>query len=94
MVEFISYNGEYPNLCSGLLVIKVNGKLYEIRHCLYSSGQCFFDDDYNEVVTEGDWGISEYKLKLNNLSELIPFREEIEKVVNDNVQKGCCGGCL
>lgn len=54
----------------------------------------FFDDDYNEVVTEGDWGISEYKLKLNNLSELIPFREEIEKVVNDNVQKGCCGGCL
>lgn len=55
MVEFISYNGEYPNLCSGLLVIKVNGKLYELRHCLYSSGQCFFDDDYNEVVTEGDW---------------------------------------
>lgn len=92
-VEFVSYDGEYPNLCSGLLVIKVNGKLYELRHFLSSCGKCYFNDDGNEIVTKGDWEISEYKLE-TYYPELIPFKEEIEKVVNENVEKGCCGGCL
>lgn len=26
MIEFVSYNGKYPNLCRGTLIIKVNGK--------------------------------------------------------------------
>lgn len=93
MVEFISYNGEYPNLCRGLLVIKVNGKLYELRNCLYSCGKCYFDDDGNDIVTQGDWEMSEYNFE-KYYPELMPFKEEIENVVNDNVQKGCCGGCL
>lgn len=92
-VEFVSYDGKYPNLCSGLLVIKVNGKLYELRHFLSSCGKCYFNDDGNEIVTKGDWEISEYMLE-TYCPELIPFKEEIEKVVNENVEKGCCGGCL
>lgn len=29
MVEFVSYDGAYPNLCSGQLVLKINGQARE-----------------------------------------------------------------
>ena len=28
VVEFVSYTGKYPNLCSGVLTLKINGKIY------------------------------------------------------------------
>lgn len=28
VVEFVSYTGKYPNLCSGVLTLKINGKTY------------------------------------------------------------------
>ena len=28
MIEFVEYTGRYPNLCSGILVLSVNGKEY------------------------------------------------------------------
>lgn len=31
-IEFVSYTGAYPNLCSGILTMKVNGKEYEFGH--------------------------------------------------------------
>ena len=27
-VEFVSYTGRYPNLCSGVLTLKINGTTY------------------------------------------------------------------
>lgn len=93
MVEFVSYDGKYPNLCSGLLTIKINGKLYKLNRFLYSCGSCYFDDDWNGIVTKGNWKINEHMLE-TCFPEIISFKEEIEKVVNENVEKGCCGGCL
>ena len=89
MVEFVSYNGKYPNLCSGTLVIRVNRKEYAISH-LCSGGSVSFDEDWNPTVEEGRWTIDEYYLP----EEIKQYKEEIEDVVNDNVEYGCCGGCI
>lgn len=28
MIKFISYDGKYPHLCSGVLTVDINGQLY------------------------------------------------------------------
>lgn len=43
MVEFVSYNSKFPNLCSGTLVIKVNGEEISLENYLISGGQCWND---------------------------------------------------
>ena len=87
-VKFISYDGEYPCLCMGTLTIEVEGKMYNLKNCLSSGGIVSFTEDWDEVVTEGDW-------ELRNLpEELIKYQKEITQLINDNVPYGCCGGCI
>ena len=89
MVEFISYDGKYPCLCMGTLTIKVNGKTYWLNNKMISGG-CIMRDGYWNMWSEyGDWEID-----LEKYPELEPYKEEITKVVNDNVEQGCCGGCI
>ena len=87
-VKFISYDGSYPNLCSGTLVVEVDGIIKEFKHCLSSGGSVWFDDDWSEHVEQGAW-------------RFIPEEDMdgetwkgIEEVVNENVPWGCCGGCV
>ena len=88
MVKFISYDGSYPNLCSGDLVIEVNGKKYELTdHPLSSGGSVSFTEDWDEIVTDGEWNV-------NVPDELKEYEEEITDVVNSHVPYGCCGGCV
>ena len=89
-LEFVSYNGEFPNLCSGKLIMKLDDKVLEFPdHCLSSCGNVSFNDDWDEVVTTGDWVITDFPED---------FPEELKdlalELVNDNVNKGCCGGCV
>lgn len=88
MVEFISYDGCYPALCVGTLVIKVDGKIYELRNILGSGGWICIDDDV-EYAHEEPW-FFEHDLP----AELMSYEEEILRVVNENVPFGCCGGCI
>jgi hypothetical protein len=89
-VEFISYNGKYPTLCYGVLVIKVDDKEYSLSGCLHSGGSVTSDSDWNFDVSTGPWEINESSLPV----ELQKHYEEIKKVVNANVEYGCCGGCI
>lgn len=91
MVEFISYDGKWPNLCRGTLKIKVNGIFYSLKYAMCSGGSVWFDKDWCDHVESGPWTID---IDEKEYPELIPYVEEITKVVNENVPQGCCGGCI
>lgn len=83
-VEFLNYDGEYPCLCTGTLTIKINGKSYGLHNVLCSGG---WITGYEEV--KGPWAVD-----LRDYPELEPYKEEITNVVNENIDYGCCGGCI
>ena len=89
MVKFISYDGKYPCLCMGTLCIEVNGKQYLFYHAMHSGGYIGHDEDWNMWAGQGEWEIN-----LFEHPELEPYKEEITRVVNENVPQGCCGGCI
>jgi hypothetical protein len=90
-VKFISYDGDYPCLCYGTLVIEVKGKVYELKNVLVSGGSVWFDpEECSFDVVQGEWEISDIFLP----DELKPYIDEITEVVNCEVPYGCCGGCI
>lgn len=101
-VEFISYTGEYPNLCSGILTLKIDGKIIKFGHSYKSpepmlpvfwasGGSCGFSNNYSVAhVDEGRWIIDPMNLPM----QFRKYADEITEEFNDNVPHGCCGGCL
>jgi hypothetical protein len=86
----IQYDGAYPNLCSGNLIVTIDSKQWIFPpYCLSSGGSVSFDDDWNEEVTDGDWSIREWP---DNFPE--KFKENIVDAVNEHIPHGCCGGCV
>jgi hypothetical protein len=89
-VEFVSYDGDYPNLCSGTLVMSVDGNLWKFdSHSLSSGGSVSFDDNWSEEVTDGEWGIHTWPDDYPEEAE-----DRTVELVNENVHWGCCGGCV
>jgi len=89
-LSFVSYSGEYPNLCSGILILSLDGKRVVFPdNCLYSGGYVTFNEDGSEEVGEGPWSIATFPEGFP--SEL---ETEAERLVNENVVYGCCGGCI
>ena len=50
-VKFISYTGEYPNLCSGVLTLEIDGKEYKFGH---DFTMYHFHKDINDWVQEDE----------------------------------------
>lgn len=93
-IEFVSYDGKWPCLCLGTLVLEIDGVKHSLKGGLCSGGTCWIDDDYNEHVTEGEWDIDfDYEdwLALNLTDE---EKQYIVRLFNENVENGCCGGCI
>ena len=86
----IEYNGKYPNLCSGDLIVIIDDKEWIFPpYCLSSGGYVTFDDDWNEEVGNGPWSISKYPKDFpENLKKVV------ESAVNEKISWGCCGGCV
>lgn len=97
-IKFINYTGKWPNLCSGVLTLEVNGKIYKFGYeqeydKFWSSGGCcgFIDESYTEeFISQNEWIIDKDELP----DELKNYSDEISRVFNENVEQGCCGGCL
>jgi len=55
-LTFVSYDGGYPNLCSGTLILAVGSEKFVFSsHSLSSGGSVSFTKDWDEVVTSGEW---------------------------------------
>lgn len=103
-IQFVSYDGKYPNLCSGNLELLIDGKKHIFDHILISGGCAGVDlKTYEEYCEEGDWSISFWdnngKATITNLKdeEIVLTDEELNyltRLVNENVPCGCCGGCI
>ena len=96
-VEFVSYSGEYPCLCMGMLTLKIGGK--EVK---FGNRYSYKDVDYptfwqsggridsNYHVYSGEWEIDVEELP----EQFWDVADEIDRVFNENVEFGRCGGCL
>lgn len=105
-VKFISYDGKYPNLCSGVLILEIDGKEYKFGYnffdtdedpnnpnlkCFWhSGGSVSFNDNWDESVWEGEWEIDVDELP----EQFWDVADEIDRVINENIPWGCCGGCI
>lgn len=87
MVIFVSYSGEFPCLCFGVLKIEVDGKVWELENALVSNGDCGVTDDGEDYWITAKWSV-------DLPEQLKPYEKEITALVNENVAWGCCGGCI
>lgn len=88
-IEFVSYDGENPNLCSGTLIVKVDGEERKVNCKLISGGSIKCNKNWDCIVEQGAWTI-EFKDYAFSKKE----QKYITKLVNKNVPFGCCGGCI
>jgi hypothetical protein len=86
----IEYDGDYPNLCSGHLIITIDGIVWDFgKYNLTSGGTVWFDDNWTEHVTSGLWSVYEWPDGFP--ANLV---DDVLDAINDEISLGCCGGCI
>ena len=87
----IQYDGDYPNLCSGHLIVTIGEDIYDFgSHCISSGGGVWFSADYGEEhADEGAWSVSNWPKGFPE-----EYKEFVLDKINDEIPHGCCGGCI
>lgn len=86
----VSYDGAFPNLCSGTLVVTIDDTEWVFPdYCMSSGGSVSFSKDWEEHVSSGPWEISKWP---ENFPENL--KSSVLEAVNEQVTYGCCGGCV
>lgn len=92
-IQFISYDGQFPCLCGGTLILNVDGIEVSDKYCLHSGGNAYITKEGDELVQRGLWTVDFERSFVG-----MDFSEEeqrlITDLVNQNVRHGCCGGCI
>lgn len=98
-VNFVSYTGSYPNLCSGVLTLEIDGKEITFGYGFNSKDKQTYDPFWisggglmpnYEGAWQGKWQIDVERIP----EQFRKYAAEIDQVFNDNVEWGCCGGCI
>ncbi len=85
----IEYDGKYPNLCSGELIVIIDGKKWFFGSALVSGGSVTFDDEWSEIVKDGEWSIANWPDGFPN-----EYKQAVIDKINYELPHGCCGGCV
>lgn len=92
-VKFISYTGRWPNLCNGILTLEIDGKKawfgYGALNGPFWTSGGGLNPNY-EGAYQGEWKIDVDRIP----EEYRKYASEIDRVFNENVEWGCCGGCI
>lgn len=108
-VRFISYTGEYPCLCDGVLTLEIDGEEVKFGHVAGSydwETEKYKDDNYDRFWNSGGCIQSdrdgmlyseqaEWEIDVDDLPEQYrKYAAEIDREMNSNMPYGCCGGCI
>ena len=98
-VEFVSYSGKWPNLCSGELTLEIDGEEVTFGYGFQSKDKPKYNPFWSSgggimPNYEGAWQ-GEWQINVNKIPEQFrKYAAEIDEVFNANVEYGCCGGCI
>lgn len=86
----IKYDGKYPCLCMGHLIVYINGIKWDFgNYSLLSGGRICRNEDWDMWAEQGEWSICDFPAG---------FPEELKEIVvakvNEKIPHGCCGGCI
>lgn len=85
----IEYNGKYPNLCSGELIVHIADKTWNFGAALSTGGSVWIDSEFDGHVEEGPWTLTDYP---DDFPE--EYLEALLETINNTLPWGCCGGCI
>lgn len=74
-VRFISYTGGYPNLCSGILTLEIDGKEYKFGH---NYGNYHYDDKGVGRFTDEDPDNPNFEKFWSSGGYITGFYEDVE----------------
>ena len=88
----IKYDGEWPNLCRGHLIVCIDDVEWDFGgYSLKSGGEIQRDEEWNMWATEGPWDIWDWPEGFPKDEYL---RLNVLEAVNTSIPFGCCGGCI
>lgn len=91
-VEFVSYTGKYPELCQGLLTLKIDGKKHTFGNDqMHKEAQHpkFWTPCQNcgeKSTMKGEWYVDVDMLP----DSFRKYAAEIDNIFNTNVDQSCC----